>query len=238
MFDLISGFLDKNGILKYFYKFIYGKTVINTKGFHPDVNGYSLIFMLPPELSGYNNTEYMTNISKMFVFLALDFTPPQIVVNTSDVSSTIGSLSTGSEVHSGGQVSITYLDDQDLNCFSFHNTWVEYIKNITTGLIEPDPKYLNSDDEENFGVIDYATSAYVVRFRPSFELNSDILYVGKAVGIIPLGSNDKEIIGRRDANELTMLNYSYQCPEYLNTTGNDKNKWLIDEFHSKIASLY
>jgi hypothetical protein len=238
MFDLISSYLDKNEILKYFYKFIYSKPILNNRVFHPDVTGYSLIFMQPPELSGYKNTQYMEDISKTFVFLALDFTPPQITVNVSDVSSNIGSLSTGAEVHSGGQISITFLDDQDLNCFNFHNVWIEYIKSITTGIIEPDSKYLNSDDEDNFGVIDYATSAYVVRFRPSFSLETDIIYIGKAVGIIPLGMNDKEIIGRRDANELTMLNYSYQCPEYLHTTGNDKNKWLIEEFHSKIASMY
>ena len=70
------------------------------------------------------------------------------------------------------------------------------------------------------------------------SLKEDIVFVGKAVGIIPLGMSTKEVIGRRDANELTMLTYNYQCPEFPCTTGNDKNNWLIPEFKIKMESEY
>jgi len=236
--------LPNNNILTYFNEVLMGYPVYSDdQVYSPDVTGYSLIFIEPPHLSGYglSTEELALDFSKISVFLAIDFTPPQTTVTVSEVSSTNGRLPYGYQVGASGSMQISFLDDSNLNAFGFHKTWCQYIDDISRGIVDPDDKYITIGSPE-FGEIDYMASAYVARFKPTSELNwGDLVYIGKAVGLIPVTVPDKEVLGRRDSNELTMLPMSYQCTFYKQVvygSPKDPNGWIYKEFLDKCQSLY
>lgn len=214
----------ESSLLNYFNRFIYG-----FDGYTPDINGYTLIFMQPPDLSGISDTYTIQQVTKLISFLAIDFTPPPQQVLVGDVSGGGSGISYGTDViTAGGSLQITFIDTCTLDMFNLHKTWIDYIRAVTKGTISPTGRYLTS------GEIDYATSAYVVRFKPvapTFTLD-DIVYVGKAIGIFPVSLPDKEVIGRRDQNELTVLPMQYQCVDYrqMTSAANDPQAWIWDEF--------
>lgn len=251
--DLINRELvDNNRILQYFNRNLYGSNS-DLGEFHPDVSGYTLIFLLPPHLSGYGYEEgYIPPLDKYakgICFLAIDFTPPQIQVTASELPSRSGSLPFGMEVSPTGQVNISYVENQYNHIYGFHKLWISYVEDIIRGMktsdsteILPDEAYWNSSGDR-FGEIDYASTAFVIRFKPTRYLTrTDINYVGKATGIFPINLPDKEIIGRRDSNELVTLSISYSCAWYRSwsagTPGNDKDSFIYNEFSSTVGAVY
>ena len=176
----------------------------------------------------------------MFPFLCIDFTPPPTQVVASEIPARSGAIQFGTEVQASGQMQISCIDDSELNLAGFIKTWVTYIEDVTRGVIEPNPKY-TTYGSPSFGQLDYATSAYVVRFKPTHQSKwGNIVYIGKAVGIFPLTIPDKEIIGRRDSNEITMLPISFTCTYYRQAIfGSPKevHSWIIPEF-AKAISVY
>jgi len=239
MFDAIKNGLGKMGVLQYFDQMIMGMQSDN-KFFMPDISGYSLIFMQHPNLSGWNkkdNSLDMSITSKMFAFLALDFTPPQTQVIATSLPVRAGSMSYATEVNMSGQLTITFLDTDEIEVFEYHKVWIAYIEAVTRGKVDPDESYYKDRDNMNFGIVDYMTSAYVVRFK----MNGTILYVGKATGIFPLNLPDKEIIGRRDSNELTILPINYSCVLYRQQVKGDLSRtenWILKEFNEVCLSNY
>jgi hypothetical protein len=199
--------------------------------FNPDVNGYTLIYMIPPNLGGPCETLGYTkgsggnlgDISRQFPFLAVDFTPPETTVKsveeTSGASVTIP-YSTGAS--SGGQLSINFIEDSDLSVTNYHNMWVEYIKEVVYGDRSPHKDYI---DGEHSGELDYATSAYVLKFKPDMKT---LVYVGKATGIFPLNIPSKEVIGNRQSNELSMVGCNYTCSMYSAYIVGGINSWVLD----------
>ena len=178
--EVLKMSLESNGILRYFNNLLMGIS-IDGEEFMPDINGYSLIFMIPPDLSGFSlGREYMEVIAKKFVFLAIDFTPPAIQVTSAEVSGTSGGIPYGTKVSKGGQCSITFLDTSELGTFSFHKIWVDYIDKITKGSVTPSSNYLDPKHSD-FGSIDYMSSAYVIRMKPVVGrsmIGDDVVYVG------------------------------------------------------------
>jgi hypothetical protein len=195
--------------------------------FSPDVNGYTLIYMIPPNLGGTNDILGYRNstggnlldISRQFPFLAVDFTPPETTVKsveeTSGASVSIP-YTTGSS--SGGQLSINYIEDSDLNVTNYHNIWVEYMKEVVYGDRQPHDSYIES------GELDYATSAYVLKFKPDMKT---LVYVGKVTGLFPLNIPSKEIIGNRQTNELSMVGCNYTCAMYSAYISGGVNSWVL-----------
>ena len=250
-----------NGPLHYFYNMMYGMEIDN-KRFHPDISGYTLMFMIPPHLSGYGLEEGdagpLGKSCRLICFLGLDFTPPNIQVTASELPAHTGALPFGMQVNPTGQLNITYVDNQYNHMFGFHKLWISYIEDILRGKktsdgkdISPDSQYEkpSKDPDSRFGQIDYMASAYVVRTKPTRGLElGDINYVGKATGIFPLNMPDKELIGRRDSNEITMLPMSYAAAWYRQYTvgiddnminsGQDRDIFILKEFESKIKTLY
>lgn len=242
----------QNGPLAYFTRMLYGMEVGSSR-FHPDISGYSLIFMMPPHLSGYessSSTASTTESDSLFaetcrniVFLGVDFTPPTTQVTTSQIPARNGAIPYGAEVGISGNMQLTFLDDADLSILGMHVKWLQYIEDVTRGIVNPMETYLVGD---RFGQIDYATSAYIMKFKPTTNLTtSDIVYIGKCVGIFPIGIPDKESLGRRDSNELTMLPISYACAMYrqqvISATKiqeSSRHDWIYDEFESTILSQY
>lgn len=251
---MLSGALGgANGPLQYFYNMLYGFG--NEMGqFHPDINGYTLMFMLPPHLSGYGYSADFSgplgSFCKMVCFLGVDFTPPSVQVTASELPTHTGALPFGMQVNPTGQLSISYIDDQQSHIFGFHKVWVSYMEDILRGMkssdngeIKPSSEYYSDPTDPKFGEIDYMTSAYVIRTKPTRGLLfDDINYVGKATGIFPLNLPDKEVIGRRDSNEIVTVPMSYRCAWYraysLGTPKRDKDIYLLSEFYNLIESVY
>lgn len=243
MDEVIQEAFGENEILKHLTRALMGAPIIDgNKQFSPDINGYTVTFIVPPDLSGYKlnvKSGGIFELSKLFPFLCIDFTPPPTQVIASEIPARSGAIQFGTEVQASGQMQISCIDDSELNLSGFIKTWVSYIEDVTRGVVDPDPKYITGAQS---GALDYATSAYVIRFKPTHEIDwSNIVYIGKAVGIFPLGIPDKEIIGRRDSNEITMLPISFTCTYYRQAIyGSPKevNYWIIDEFLNDIQSIH
>jgi len=244
MDDVIQQSFGDNGILKYFTRTLMGAPIAaGDRPYSPDINGYTVTFIEPPDLSGYNLNvaNQYSNITKLFPFLCIDFTPPPTQVISSEIPARSGSIQFGTEIQGSGQMQMTCMDDSQLGLAGFIKTWVSYIEDVTRGIVSPASGYYTPEDPK-FGQLDYTSSAYVIRFKPTMNLDwSDIVYVGKAVGIFPLNIPDKEIIGRRDSNEITMLPISFACTFYRQAiygSLKEVNGWIINEFESKCRNLF
>lgn len=245
---------SRNGPLHYFYEQLYDMPRHGIRFHHPDLSGYTLMFMLPPHLSGYGLSETyggeLGEVCKFFCFAGVDFTPPSVQVTASDLPSRSGSINFGTEVVVSGQLSMSFLDNKESAAFSFHKLWVNYIEDITRGKnsktgadIAPDSSYMLPDGAR-FGQIDYLTSAYVVRFKPSMHLTDiEINYVGKCTGIFPINIPDKEEIGRRDSPEMIMVPMMYSCTLYrqyspFRESNLEQHAYLLKEITDLVFSAY
>jgi hypothetical protein len=140
--------------------------------YSPDINGYTLLFMVPPDLSGlsFNQTDPRTGdfnynsdsdsfikmdgvrsslneVSKFVTFSAVDFTMPQEQLNVEKISSRSGAIPYATEFTTSEQLSVTYIDDSDLTIYKFHQIWMHYIWDVLEGKIRPSDAYLNSEKE-------------------------------------------------------------------------------------------
>ena len=205
--------------------------------FNPDINGYTLIFMVPPAfaLIDQNYNEFIWNFSKLVAFAATDFSPPQIQVQSESISSRSGGVPYATEVLPSEQCSVTYIDNQDLDIYRFHYIWIEFIKQLIEGFIpvwgdHEDPfvyngqltssrdipgkeylQYTYNGLNDTYGALDYAASIYSVKYNPTMK---EIQHIGKATGIYPQSLPTKELIGQRTANEITTLPFTYFCAYY------------------------
>lgn len=232
---------EETAVVKYFYQQLY-------RDFAPDINGYTLVFFVPPDLSGYNNVagsslynqinpeSYMGTVGKIMTFAAVDFTPPQSQIRTENISTRSGSIPIASEVSESDTFSITFIDNDKLDIYMFHHLWVEYIREILEGRIAPDIKYYLSEDDDikydydsdYYGAIDYAASCYIVKYRPDMKT---VTYVSKCVGIFPQSLPNKELIGSRASNEIVTLPFTYSCSGFREAIYHEKSSglWLFDE---------
>jgi hypothetical protein len=223
--------------------------------FNPDINGYTLIFFVPPALSGLsqiqhdfqsgtqvsdgdNITDRLKQISEFITFAAIDFTPPQEQVNTDKISSRSGAIPYATEITTSEQVTVTYLDNMDLALYKFHQIWIYYMWEILEGKIRPSDDFIYEveTNERNFRALDYAGSFYIVKYKPDLKT---ITYIGKCIGVFPQSLPSKELIGQRTANELTTLPFNYLCSAYRGevvTEGFDS--WILNEFLQDIAGKF
>ena len=239
-------------VIKYFYQQLY-------RDFAPDINGYTLIFFVPPHLSGYNNDDknstlygqdnkdsYMNVVGKLMTFAAVDFSPPQSQVRTENITTRSGAIPIASEVSESDTCSITFVDNQFLDIYMFHHIWVEYIREILEGTVEPSADYYTPPDDngskddpmwgptssvwgvsgENYGVIDYAASFYIVKYRPDMKT---ITFAAKCVGIFPQSLPNKELIGSRTSNEIVTLPFTYSCSGYREAIYMETDNWIFAE---------
>ncbi|MCK9439357.1 MAG: hypothetical protein WC188_03015 [Candidatus Caldatribacteriota bacterium] len=262
--DVFGNQQDPNiGVLNYFYQQLY-------KDFSPDINGYTLIFFVPPDLSGYrirsddslysqiDKESYMNTVGKIMTFAAVDFVTPQSSVRSEVVTSRSGGIPIASEVSESDTCSITFIDNRHLDIYMFHHIWIEYIREILEGTIEPDPKYYANDemayattigtktintgilysniDIDYYGAIDYAASCYIVKYRPDMRT---VTFAGKCVGIFPQSIPNKELIGTRTSNELVTLPFTYSCSGYREALYLEKSAgmWIFDELDEIISNF-
>ena len=205
------------------------------KNFSPDINGYNLVFMVPPDFTFLevdpmsSEYRYIQDFRKLVTFAAVDFTPPQQQVQSETVSSRNGGIPYATEVGPSEQCSITFIDNSSLDIFNFHLIWVDYIKKLIEGEIDvygefqgsgPGKDFMTYDNGANelYGALDYAASAFIVKYDPSMKL---IKYVGKVTGIYPQSLPSKELLGQRTSNEITTLPFTYFCAYYEESTQKD-----------------
>jgi hypothetical protein len=254
----LVGYLDTvfNGsghveVIKYFYQQLY-------RDFAPDINGYTMVFFVPPDLSGYatkygqtlydqTKDSYMGIVGKIMTFAAVDFTPPQSQVRTENISTRSGSIPIASEVAESETCSITFVDNSNLDIYMFHHIWIEYIREILEGTIAPNSKYfysvednvVASSEEANFyngddyGAIDYAASFYIVKYRPDMKT---VTFVSKCVGVFPQSLPNKELIGARSSNEIVTLPFTYSCSGYREALYHEESSdsWIFGELNDII----
>jgi len=220
----------------------------------PDISGYTFVFIEPPDLSGMPaNSETQAKIDeicKKSLFLAIDATPPQISINVEQINTQASiSMPYATTKVATGNLSITFIDNASMDINSLHNVWIEYIYNQLWGDLKPHPDYIDPTSHK-FGQLDYATSAFIVKYDPTFS--DPPVMVGKATGIFPTALPVKEPIGTRSNRELVMETVSYTCSYYevvhpksmLQFYSQDKNgnsildelNKISDKFKSKFTS--
>jgi hypothetical protein len=221
-------------LMSRFYKYY------NDKEVNYDISGFSMIFMIPPDLSGYN-TVYpgvkgkIDSVCKKTLYLSLDISAPESQITASELASGSSSKIPYAQFRTtGGNFNISYFDVRDLDLYWLHSQWSNYIVDTISGDVCPDDKYITGDEA---GAIDYATSMYFIKLKP---FTTDISYIGKATGVFPLNLPNKDILGSRQNNQLSIFPINYICGDYnellLVHKEEDRNSWIEDEFVSDIGT--
>jgi hypothetical protein len=149
--------------------------------YSPDLTGYTLLFFVPPHLSGlsvpqkdpetgenvsgydFNNSsnyspvsgkyvdKMLDDVSRFITFAAIDFTAPQETLNTEKISSRSGAIPYATEFTTSEQLSVTYIDDADLTIYKFHQIWMHYIWDVLEGRLSPSWEYLTPRPDMGYG---------------------------------------------------------------------------------------
>lgn len=235
LLDIIIGNEKDEKLIRFFNDMLKYK-------YNPDINGYTFLFMVPPDLSGLRISQsyptsvfgggaifdgvsegslddFLTNACKFVTFSAVDFSPPQEQLNTEKISSRSGSIPYATEFTTSEQLSVTYIDDADLSIYNFHQLWIHYIWDILEGKLKPSPEYLDMNthiDELGWKGGYYQCIDYAASIY-IVKYRPDmktITYIGKCIGVFPQSLPSKELIGTRTSNELTTIPFSYFCAAY------------------------
>jgi hypothetical protein len=235
--NYITKAYSDNGVIRYLYSQMFNE-------YAPDISGYVLLFMTPPHLSGYeakglqnykvgNDAGFISKTSKLCPVLAVNFTPPQMQMGSAAITGTTGGQQYATELTVTDSLTVSYLETNNLDVYSFHRTWVNYMFEILEGSLSPmKSPYI---DERR---IDYASSFYFVKFRPDGEY---ITYIGKATGCFPRELPSADIVGNRTQNEITTVGFNYVVSDYQEVTfreGNNDSHWLIQELSRLVMSKY
>ncbi len=208
-----------------------------TQEFNPDINGYSLCFMVPPPFvalkeSGKFDQSYINSFRKLTLFSSIDFNPPNRNIQSEKFSARSGGIPYATEMDISPQCSISFVDNYNLDIFNFHCIWVEFIHDLLLGYIKAPMEYLDPESPK-YGGLDYAGAMFVIKYEPSMQ---KVKYLGKATGIYPQMLPNKEIIGIRSTNEIPIIPLTYSCAWYEETLDEEHPIW--DEFKSKIAEYF
>lgn len=228
---------DVNQYLKYVMMYFNDQLY---SSFNPDITGYTLGFFVMPPLLCFDDKEidrnWLFDVEKLITFTAIDFTPPQVQLDGERAKARSGSIPYIGEVSATDQLSVTYIDNFNLDIYTFHVKWKQYIYELLEGLREVHDLYMDYDYPDLYGSIDYAASFYIIKCDPSMSL---IKYVGKCTGIQPSLIPNKEIIGTRTGNELATFSMTYNCSFYDEALDNKHVIWqealgIMTKFASSI----
>lgn len=252
--EYVDYIISDNDVINNYYKHLYSS-------FNPDITGFTLVFVLPPDLSGLAaNSSFQSMVSannnlsvdelayfvshdatsKLLTYAAAEHTPPQTQVTHAQISPRTGGVPYATDVSNSENCSITFVDNINCTIYLYHLAWVEYIRAISNGgfynngswePLAPGGKYLDPS-QVNFGTLDYATSIYAVKYKPDMKT---ITYIGKSIGCIPSALPSKELIGVRTTNDLALLPFDYTVGAYREYVGlHDTNAWLYSELEELI----
>lgn len=181
LLDIIMPDKENDKLLRFFNQML-------LYNYNPDINGYTLLFMVPPDLSGLathqsdptaikkdlgyetDGTQFnpvnpstlltsLNNVARFATFAAVDFSTPQEQLNTEKISSRSGGIPYATEFTTSEQMSVTFIDDSDLTIYKFHQIWVHYIWDVLEGKIKPSNEYL----EPRFDLHEYGREGGLYR---------------------------------------------------------------------------
>ena len=229
---IINTFRD-HGIIRYLYSNLF-------RDLFPDISGYVLLFMAPPTLSGYqqlgNNNynitdaeSFFSETAKIVPLLATNFTPPSLSLNTGVIKGGAGTQHFAQDLNITDTMSVTYVDNINLDIYSFHATWINYIYHILEGSISPRTEFITNRQ------IDYAASFYFVKFQPDLQ---QMQYIGKAIGCYPKELPSQDLISTRSTNDLTNVTFNYTVSDYREALMNQGEHWLFTELQQLIFSYF
>ena len=244
--DIINAITNNKPFLKWLYNYrldrselphvdeevlkIFKNFYFSLDDYDPDINGYTLFFLVPPHLSSPEFTKlvgtpssvqrFYTYLNAAVPFLATSVTPPTIQVKIGEYNLRTGGIPMAEEVEKTNDLTVQYIDTKYLHVYSLHSIWIEYIDEVSKGIIKPGNYISKSSPVKDQlgtdsdyiadGNIDYATCAYILRFSPDFKLT----YFARATGIFPNSISPSDIVGNRANPELTIVNVSYTCAFY------------------------
>jgi hypothetical protein len=212
----------------------------------PDISGYNVIFLKPPIMSGLfwnplKTVKYFYNCLDT-VFLAQDYNPPETQILNNEIASTMNlRVPYGVGRSSGGNFTISYLENATLDVYEMHHTWFHYIEQVILGEVQPTELYYSDK------TLDYATCAYIIKYKPDLR---SITYIGKAIGLFPVSIPTKEVVGTRNNYQTTVYTVPYICTDYqdviLKGTGSilpisnftGVNDWLIIDFMIDVYAMF
>lgn len=195
---------DISDYFKGFYDYFY------SKGYDFDIGGFSLIFFYPPHLSGLKGNkiglpppDLLRDRFRDFISVSLEFTSVDIEVEKTSIG-IIGNetFDYATHVRSAGEISVSYLNNNDLSLYEFHSMWVRYIHAVILGHIKPQQDYIDDN------LIDYMGSIYFLKFDADMKSPK---MIAKALGIYPNSVPYKELVGVRGQHPVTISNCSYTC---------------------------
>jgi len=218
-----GGSFKDNEVLKYFNRQLF-------ENFNPDINGFSLCFLLPPPFLGASISSEI--FRKLSVFAAIDFTPPIREVKTQKFATRSSGIPYAVELEPTEQCMVSYLDNMDMNIFKFHSEWFNYIHDLTLGYTSAPSVYLDPGSG-CYGGLDYAGAIFIVKWDVSLQ---DISYVGKVTGAYPQTLPNKEILGQRSSNELVIIPFTYFAGWYDEALDSSHPIW--SELESNILGYY
>lgn len=255
--------IHDNPILKQYHEYLFKKANPNFTGFNMvfmvpphlsgSISGGSFINTFSKNYSvSSKNLQKITKVDDLYeqdsnlylTFAAKDYSPPQTQVIHAQISPRTGGIPYASDVTSTENFNITYADNVDCLIYLYHLLWVEYIRAIVSGgfynsnnrswtPIKPSSKYLNPSNIY-YGTLDYAASIYIVKYKPNM---TDISYICKAIGCIPVSLPSKELIGSLSANEIALVPFDYIVGGYREyVMVNGINEWIYDEFKQQILA--
>ncbi|MFW6247165.1 MAG: hypothetical protein ACOC22_03285 [bacterium] len=205
------------------------------ENFNPDITGYTMAFIVPPPFNSINaDRNYIDEFQKLVCFSAIDLTPPQRQVQSEKTSARTGGVPYATGVEPSEQCSVSYLETYNLDVYNFHNSWVQYKHDLLEGYIEPSSEYLDYNSDKYCG-LDYAGSLFFVKFTPSFQ---EIKYLGKATGIFPQTLPNKELIGQRSTNDVTVLPFNYYCAFFEESLHSETKNHPIWEDFERVINIY
>jgi len=203
----------------------------NIEDYNPDINGYVFFFLVPPHLSAKeyekfigtpnNPTDFFRYFNTAVPFLATNVQLPSTQVKVSEYDLRTGGIPLADEVENSNQLSVTYLDTKELHVYSLHSIWIEYINEVSKGIVKPgnyisgsstvDKTSLGTDsDYIADGNMDYITCAYVIKFTPDLKIS----YFARLTGIFPTTRNPQDIVGDRTNKSITLVNIPYVVAFY------------------------
>lgn len=210
--------------------------------FNPDINGYYLTyFVLPdfggewigkgkcpfPTISKLNKTSRI-ELTSLLAFACVDCSPPNIQVTSDVVNVRTGSMPLATEVFESDTINMSFLDNRNLDVYNFNYEWLLYIKATDDGLVEPSAAVITESDKTyEYGSVDYMGSIYIVKFEPDL---TTVSYIGKATGVFPQNAPNKEILGTRNSNSISLVPITYYSSIYREATNYNGEFIYYDPF--------
>jgi hypothetical protein len=206
------------------------------KEFVPDVNGYTLSFFVPPTFNAFplRDAAFMDYFQKISCLSISDVQPASEQVSSDRVSNRSGGISFPIDVTPSEQITVTFIDNMNMDIFNFHLYWVLYMKEAIEGFVKAPNQYLGYGTDE-YGALDYVGSLFIVKYDPSMSV---VRYVGKAVGIYPTLMPNRESIGSRLTNDIPQLPITYQCPWFYGTCTPDNDQYGLFKQLSDLLTIY